>query len=441
MTNRGVTSFFPRNSLLQEESYHLAKEMLELPWTDDDDDPDPTSGLLSTDNNVALGNRHVRRMTRLEMERQKFDAHRFMQDLDIEDDYVFQCAMGHPAHWEEEMTQHDPANVLATQLANLSLQKENDFFTPQERQQLMAIPYPLLSISAISDDQAARLVAGLVDLLFAYVYDHLTTSGDPTVESAWTVSTLSATLACLEDWLQEENDEADGNEDGPLLLSAVGHSCLRRSLIYPYLRNYEFSCHCWKQTGQILGKGVRCVIRCLLQLRSILDHSELYYLGNKLWLDPYLAWLQRDTERVEANLKQYSQQWPALAKEQVDLNLVELERQFREGQVSEDDDNDAESAESSDDDDDSSSSSDDDDDDDDSDDESSSSSPKSRQAENISSSTTTALLDESMGTSILRVVATRDDSSLFSDDNVRLPSIAEKPAKSLIEEVAYNNRA
>ena len=33
---------------------------------------------------------------------------------------------------------------------------------------------------------------------FGYAYDHRTTSGDPTVESAWTICTLSAALSWLD---------------------------------------------------------------------------------------------------------------------------------------------------------------------------------------------------------------------------------------------------
>ena len=37
-----------------------------------------------------------------------------------------------------------------------------------------------------------------VDIIFAYCYNHRTTQGENSVESAWTVGTLSPTLSCLE---------------------------------------------------------------------------------------------------------------------------------------------------------------------------------------------------------------------------------------------------
>lgn len=38
----------------------------------------------------------------------------------------------------------------------------------------------------------------LVDIVYAFCYNHRTTQGDNTVESAWTINKLSATLS----WLQ-----------------------------------------------------------------------------------------------------------------------------------------------------------------------------------------------------------------------------------------------
>lgn len=36
---------------------------------------------------------------------------------------------------------------------------------------------------------------GLVDIIFAYAYNHRTCAGENTVESAWTINKLSATLS------------------------------------------------------------------------------------------------------------------------------------------------------------------------------------------------------------------------------------------------------
>jgi len=196
------------------------------------------------------------------------------------------------------------------------------YFTPDETAQLASISYPILPLS-IQPQQSQSLVAGLLDILFAYVYDHLLTSGDPTVESSWTVTTLSCSLS----WLQDYSDTPS--------LSKVMEYSMRRSLIYPYLRNYSFSVFCWKQVACIVRNGRRCVVRCLLQIRSILEKSESHYLGNRLYIDPYLAWIQRNVKSDEPLLDISLQVenitgGTSLGKEALGLDLLQLERNAME---------------------------------------------------------------------------------------------------------------
>lgn len=228
----------------------LAKEMLELPWDDET--------TIIVDRKERENFHSQRRSERIKLEHDKFDPNRYLADtFGYKDDYLYQCAMEMQPHWNEsealEMT-----------------------FDQTERSLMMSIPYPLIP-KTLTDD---HLLFPLIDVLFAYVYDHLITYGDPTVESAWTVSILSASLSSLEDW-----------SDNATTLQVL-ESCVRRSLVYPYLRCFSLSMHVLKQVACILRRGLRTVIRCFLQVRRILDRSELYYLGNKIFIDPYLAWLQ-----------------------------------------------------------------------------------------------------------------------------------------------------
>lgn len=303
----------------------LAAEMLQLP------NPDTTPA-------------EDRRILRMEKEVQDFDANRYLGDVFVEDDYIYQTAMQMQPHWRQH---GDGTNVehLTQRISQLSSENDDNdnssstpsaFFTPEESAQLAFIPYPLLP-NDISLQQDESLLFGLLDILFAYVYDHIMTDGDPTIESSWAVCILSSTLS----WLDTFHDAS---------LELVVRHCIRRALVYPYLRNYELALYCWNQVLCILKHGRRCIVRCLLQVRGILNKSECHYLGNRLYIDPYLAWIQRHVTndqvtslcgRLEVLLKQ-AEQGKVLGKESLGLNLLELER-LLEQDVEEDSDESSES--------------------------------------------------------------------------------------------------
>jgi protein SHQ1 len=318
----------------------MAKEMLEgfTHYWKDNNNRRITGN--NTDDPDAMPSRMDLRAKREQIEDERFSPERYLQDLDVEDDYVYQCAMNHEPQWR----------------AVASCGDSDDPFNAEERRQLASIPYPLLPDAVVvegRDDVAAaanrlrqrrthQLLVGLVDLLFAYAYDHLTTSGEPTVESAWTVATLSCSLSWLDDpWTDgdadeetiDSDDDSNNNEKASMSeLKQAIRSSLRRTVVYPYLRNVEFGVFCVAQVAEILESGHVCVIRCLLQMRAILHRSDLYYLSNKLYLDPYLAWLQmpRTTREFRELSNRLSQQLRTCLstccwKAEVGLDLIKLE--------------------------------------------------------------------------------------------------------------------
>ena len=272
----------------------LAAEMLQLPNPDETDSND-------------------RRKLRLEAEEETFDADRYLGDVDIEDDYIYQCAMAMEPHWALSV------DLLTQQMATMTTTEQHPmYFTEEESAKLASIAYPILP-AGIDDQQQRSLLLGLLDILFAYVYDHLLTDGDPSIESSWTVSSLSCTLSWLESF---------GSTDG--LHDVIGFSS-RRSLIYPYIRNYDFALYCWNQVAAIIRNGRRCVIRCLLHTRAILDKSEFHYMGNRFYIDPYLGWIQ--SRLSDETLIVFSKElleipkktcW--ISKEMLGLKLVDLEQ-------------------------------------------------------------------------------------------------------------------
>jgi protein SHQ1 len=147
----------------------------------------------------------------------------------------------------------------------------------------------------------------LLDLLLAYTYDHIMTIGDATVESAWTISILSPSLS----WL-----------DSPDTVDEACASFIRRSLCYPYWRSVTFSVrHVMVSTSHLLEAGIPSIVKALLQIRIILERSESYYLGNKLFVDPFLYWIQQQNEKDDVLLQ---------LKEELKLFLKQDEKVIRQ---------------------------------------------------------------------------------------------------------------
>ena len=142
---------------------------------------------------------------------------------------------------------------------------------------------------AMSVRENASSLLIVVDILAAYAYDQRFTCGEQSVESGWTIATLSRTLS----WLDAAPELCAGDVDGSeLLLDCLGDS-VRRILTFPYLRCWALAVLVLKDVADILVAGLRRTVKCLLQVRRIFEKDEARYLLNKLYVDPLCIWLQQ----------------------------------------------------------------------------------------------------------------------------------------------------
>lgn len=116
----------------------------------------------------------------------------------------------------------------------------------------------------------------LVDILLAYVYEHLTTLGDGNVESVWTLTKLSPTLSFL---------------DHPRSIYEAVVGFARRSLIYPLHRHWGLTSRCAADVGALLLCGPYAVIRALLSVKHVFDHTELHHAFNRLYVNEYISFI------------------------------------------------------------------------------------------------------------------------------------------------------
>ena len=298
----------------------LANEMLEC--------PNPDEAIGNGEESTELEEQY-RRELRRQTENEKFDAGRYLNDLDIanEGDMIFDSAIMMKPHWMK---------ISKSELSGES------FFTSDESHLLAELPRQTNFPTNLSAEQKKSALLCLLDILFAYAYDHRTTDGDPTVESSWAVMILSPTLS----WLECYNPPYDTIAD-------VICWSIRRSLIYPYLRSYELAKRIAEDVCEIMRRGRRTVIRCLLQMHKIMEQSESHYLFNKLYIDPLIGWIQQceedEVHQVGDELERLlrakaSNSADALGKQHLDLDLEDIERRFFEsddetGTCSSDDEN------------------------------------------------------------------------------------------------------
>jgi len=165
-----------------------------------------------------------------------------------------------------------------------------------------------LTQSLESRPETTRLLAGLVTLLFAYAYDCRQTDGEGTVESSWTIVTLSPLLSWLDDEFQPHPAEVTTRREAlpQSTIRAALFSCIVRSLTFPYLRRWDLAIECARDVVGILERGRRPALRAVLSILKTLgsggDTSEgsggedHRYLLNTLYISDYAVWLQLVSE-------------------------------------------------------------------------------------------------------------------------------------------------
>eukprot|EP00066_Takifugu_rubripes_P007928 XP_003973782.1 PREDICTED: protein SHQ1 homolog isoform X2 [Takifugu rubripes] len=233
-----------------------------------------------------------RRRARLEAEASAFSADHYLADL-FEDDEIKGLLKFVP--WWEKL------GPSAEQQGEAAVA-----FTDEEKEQLRKFNNRSYLL-----DKAARHQAwlSLLDILLAYCYEVRSTEGEHTVESSWTIRKLSGTLSWLETYgsLQE-------------VLASFG----RRVLCYPLYRHFGMVSAAIGDATKILQSGKVCVLKCLLDVHKVFRANEPAYILNDLYVTDYCIWIQRVKSKKMAALTETLRK-ASLRKEDLDLELEELE--------------------------------------------------------------------------------------------------------------------
>ena len=216
-----------------------------------------------------------RRVLREAFEQHRFDAERYMGDFaGAPDDPIYIEAMAYRGIWDEVWAQ-----VSSTCSADEAFLSTADF-SDADRSDMASLGRGKVTTSNLSSSETARMVMAAADIIFAYCYDRRITDGDGSIESAYNIARISATLS----WT-ERFDEGEEH----ILLRA----CARRSLCYPYLRVWKLTRKVFADVVKVLLIGKRMVLRILLDVRRTFEQGEQgHYLLNKVYMSDLCIWAQ-----------------------------------------------------------------------------------------------------------------------------------------------------
>ena len=269
-----------------------------------------------------------RSVLRIEKEEETFDLERYAGDYAYgKEDPIYKEAMRMKPFWiakkkkemkedkKKSMKNKDNSNDHNNKKeANDDDEKEKqEEFNETEREILIRLPRREYLIN--ENEETYKLLCGLASILYGFAYDFRLVNGEPNVESSWTISTLSPLLS----WL----DECNNNIEQMLI------SCMRRSLIYPYLRSYELSKMIVKDVIAIFQLGKHTVLQTLLKIYKIYEKSETKYMINKLFIEDYCVWVQTINDDI---IKGFAKE---IQKVDINKSKLDLELEYIEEQVNE----------------------------------------------------------------------------------------------------------
>ncbi|KAI9253810.1 SHQ1 protein-domain-containing protein [Phascolomyces articulosus] len=177
-------------------------------------------------------------------------------------------------------------------------------FTEKEQAMMRDLPKKEF---LLSNEKVTYL--GLVDLLFAYSYNHRIFEGEDSVESVWCVGKISPTIACLEQFTT---------------LKEVLIACYRRSLAYPLYRNFALCEKLLQDVYILMRLGKRAILKVLLNMKDLFDHHDVYYVYSKIWLDDYCVWIQHSSDHVLRTLAHELHHF-SITKNEIEWELEEIE--------------------------------------------------------------------------------------------------------------------
>mmetsp|Transcript_6916 Transcript_6916/g.21032 ORF Transcript_6916/g.21032 Transcript_6916/m.21032 type:complete len:375 (-) Transcript_6916:1130-2254(-) len=175
-----------------------------------------------------------------------------------------------PEHYAADFAEPEIWEIALVYRLNDGLLSE---LTEPEYEALERLPDRKLDLKI----RGLNLLSNLSDIVFAYLYELRATSGEMTVESAWTISRISATLS----WLETFHSPQEAIQ-----------ASFRRSLAYPLFRSFQLSQLVLADVKRVFAAGRPALLRCLLHLKNIFDSEDEYRVLSEIFIVDYCIWIK-----------------------------------------------------------------------------------------------------------------------------------------------------
>ncbi|KAG7452655.1 SHQ1-domain-containing protein [Guyanagaster necrorhizus] len=237
--------------------------------------------------------------------------------------------------WDEEyyMADFAESNNIEALLSwsHPHIKASGDFhFTETEELVILNLPRVEFLATAM---ETHNLYLTLINLLFSYSYETRTTHHDPTPESAWTISSLTPCFSALDPPPYYDQTLSHADIFTPSEIASTFLASYRRSLAFPLYRSFALAERCRLDVAELLMKGRRTLARCLLEIKDILDHHEVYYIYSKIWVNDFCVWIQAYAKDETLQLLGKSVKSAKIAKSSIGWDLEQLEALVLDAQV------------------------------------------------------------------------------------------------------------
>jgi len=223
---------------------------------------------------------------------------------------------------------YEPPDELE-EIMNFSLPSHlNDPLTTEEQASLRNLGgRDCMSLFSIANEVLIEnlkdIYLNLPPLLFAIIYDTVTTLSSPTPESPWTISRLTPSLAPLAP-VYLTPSSLPFSLHPPL--KQIKIALFRRLLAYPLYRTPSLAEKIWRETIRCIRMGKRAVIRLLLSARTtFMDGSDWSLYLKVIWED-YIIWSQGSKDSVLQVLGDEMEKI-TVESDEIGFDLEDLERE------------------------------------------------------------------------------------------------------------------